>query len=151
MSEHILFLTGKLAEKQLHNILEKMQPEFSYTVHQLGLKVAALMTADMIGRRLTDTFGADRILVPGRCRGDLEALSRDMGLPIERGPEELKDLPQFFGKSAHTYDLSRYSVNIFAEITDAPNISVDAVVKRAYYYKQNGAEEKGAELQTIPE
>ena len=45
MSEHLLFLTGKLAEKQLRSILEKMHPEFTYTVHQLGLKVAALMTA----------------------------------------------------------------------------------------------------------
>jgi len=39
MSEHILFLTGKLAEKQLHQILQKMQPEFTYTVHQIGVKV----------------------------------------------------------------------------------------------------------------
>ncbi|MDP3589382.1 MAG: DUF6513 domain-containing protein, partial [Methylobacter sp.] len=140
MSEHILFLTGRLAEKQLHNILEKMQPEFTYIVHELGLKVAALMTADMIGRRLTDTFGADRILVPGRCRGDLEALSKDLGLPIERGPDELKDLPMFFGQAAHKIDLSRYSVKIFAEIVDAPNISVEEVVKRAHYYKHNGAD-----------
>jgi hypothetical protein len=140
MSEHILFLTGKLAEKQLRNILEKMHPEFMYTVHQLGLKVAALMTADMIGRRLTDTFGADRVLVPGRCRGDLEALSKTMGLPIERGPEELKDLPEYFGKEAQKPDLSRYSVKIFAEIVDAPNVSVEEVVKRAYYYKKNGAD-----------
>ena len=89
MSEHILFLTGKLAEKQLRNILEKMQPNFTYTVHQLGLKVAALMTTDMVARRLLDTFGADRIIVPGRCRGSLEALSQTLGLPIDRGPEEL--------------------------------------------------------------
>lgn len=140
MSEHILFLTGKLAEKQLRNILEKMQPEFIYTVHQLGLKVAALMTADMIKRRLTDTFGADRVLVPGRCRGDLEVLSKTMGLPIERGPEELKDLPEYFGKVAQKPDLSRYTVKIFAEIVDAPNVSVEAVVKRAHYYKKNGAD-----------
>lgn len=140
MTEHILFLTGKLAEKQLRNILEKMQPEFSYTVHQLGLKVAALMTADMIARRLIDTFGADRILVPGRCRGDLDALSKELGLPIERGPEELKDLPLYFGKEAHKPDLNRYSVKIFSEIVDAPNISVEEVVKRARYYKQNGAD-----------
>jgi dihydropteroate synthase-like protein len=140
MSEHILFLTGKLAEKQLRNILEKMQPDFTYTVHQLGLKVAALMTADMIGRRLTDTFGADRILVPGRCRGDLEALSNDLGISITRGPDELKDLPMFFGKAAHKIDLSRYSVKIFAEIVDAPNISVEEVIKRATYYRQNGAD-----------
>lgn len=140
MSEHILFLTGKLAEKQLHGILEKMQPEFTYTVHQLGIKVAALMTADMIARRLHDTFGADRILVPGRCRGDLEALSLKLGLPVARGPEELKDLPEFFGKKALIHDLSRYSVKIFAEITDAPYIGVDEVVRRAHYYRQNGAD-----------
>ena len=140
MSEHILFLTGKLAEKQLRNILEKMQPNFTYTVHQLGLKVAALMTTDMVARRLPDTFGADRVIVPGRCRGSLEALSQTLGLPIDRGPEELKDLPQYFGKAAQKPDLSRYSLKIFAEIVDAPNVSVEEVVKRAHYYKKNGAD-----------
>ncbi|MCX7097286.1 MAG: DUF6513 domain-containing protein [Methylococcales bacterium] len=140
MAEHILFLTGSLAQKQLRSILEKMQPEFTYTVHQLGLKVAALMTAEMIARRLPQTFGADRIIVPGRCRGDLDALSVQLGLPVTRGPEELKDLPQFFGKAAQKADLSQYSVKIFAEIVDAPNISVDEILKRAFYYQQNGAD-----------
>ena len=139
MSEHILFLTGKLAEKQLNQILVKIQPEFTYTVHQLGIKVAALMTADMIGRRLKDTFNADRIMVPGRCRGDLEALSATLGLPVERGPEELKDLPVYFGKQALHIDLSHYDVKIFAEIVDAPKLAVDEVIKRAYYYQSNGA------------
>ena len=140
MAEHLLFLTGKLAEKQLRNILEKMQPDFTYTVHQLGIKVAALMTADMIARRLQDTFGADRIIVPGRCRGDLDALSKDLGLPVVRGPEELKDLPHYFGKAAQKPDLSRYNVKIFAEIVDAPNVTVDEVLKRAQYYKSVGAD-----------
>ncbi len=140
MSEHLLFLTGKLAEKQLNSILNKMQPSFTYTVHQLGLKVAALMTADMIGRRLTETFGADRIIVPGRCRGDLDALSVQLGVPVVRGPEELKDLPQYFGKAAQKPDLSHYQVKIFAEIVDAPNVSVAEVLKRAYYYKKQGAD-----------
>ncbi len=139
MSEHILFLTGKFAERQLRQILEKMQPEFSYTVHQLGLKVAALMTADMITRRLTDTFGATRIIVPGRCRGELDKLTQDFGIPVERGPEELKDLPQFFGKAAQKPDLSRYQVKIFAEITDAPMMDIETAVARAYYYQQQGA------------
>ena len=140
MSEHILFLTGKLAEKQLHAILEKMQPEFTYTVHQLGLKVAALMTTDMIARRLKDTFGADRMILPGRCRGDIAALSEAFNMPVARGPEELKDLPQYFGKKAQAYDLSQYKVKIFAEITDAPTMSVPEVLIRAEYYRQNGAD-----------
>ena len=46
----------------------------------------------------------------------------------------------YFGKEAHKYDLSRYSVKIFAEIVDAPNISVEEILKRADYYKQNGAD-----------
>ena len=140
MKEHILFLTGKLAEKQLRSILEKMQPDFTYTVHQLGLKVAALMTCDMIARRLSDTFGADRIIIPGRCRGDVDELSAKLGLAIARGPEELKDLPQYFGKAAQQHDLSRYQVKIFAEIVDAPHVSLEEVVKRAQYYKKNGAD-----------
>ncbi len=140
MSEHILFLTGKLAEKQLRQILEKMQPEFSWTIHQLGVKVAALMTAEMIGRRLKDTFSADRIIVPGRCRGDLEALSEKFGLPVERGPDELKDLPLFFGEEAHKPDLSQYKVKIFAEIVDAPKSSIEKIIERAYYYQSNGAD-----------
>jgi dihydropteroate synthase-like protein len=140
MSEHLLFLTGKLAEKQLRGILEKMQPEFTYTVHQLGVKVAALMTTDMILRRLKDTFGANRIIIPGRCRGDVESLAKGLAVAVERGPEELKDLPLYFGKEAHHYDLSRYSVKIFAEIVDAPNISVEEIVNRAQYYQKNGAD-----------
>jgi dihydropteroate synthase-like protein len=140
MSEHLLFLTGKLAEKQLCGILEKMQPEFTYTVHQLGVKVAALMTTDMIARRLKDSFGANRVVLPGRCRGDVDILSKALGLSVERGPEELKDLPLYFGKEAHQYDLSRYSVKIFAEIVDAPNISVEEIINRASYYQKNGAD-----------
>ncbi|MEQ1622391.1 MAG: DUF6513 domain-containing protein [Methylococcales bacterium] len=140
MAEHILFLTGRLAERQLRNILAKMKPEFTYTVHELGLKVAALMTTDMVARRLTDTFGATKILLPGRCRGDIESLSKILGLPVERGPEELKDLPVYFGQAAHKYDLSQYQVNIFAEIVDAPNVSVQDIIKRAEFYRSIGAD-----------
>lgn len=140
MSEKILFITGRLAEKQLRQVLEKMEPDFYYQVCVLGVTVAALITTDMIARRLTETAGADRIIIPGRCRGDIEALSTHLGIPVQRGPEEVKDLPQFFGKAAHTYDLTQYQTKIFAEIVDAPNISVEAILERAYYYQQNGAD-----------
>ncbi len=140
MTEHILFLTGSLAEKQLRSILEKMQPEFSYTVHQLGLKVAALMTTEMIERKLKDTFGATKIIVPGRCRGDLDALSEKLGIPVVRGTEEVKDLPLFFGKKIQIANLDNYSVKIFAEITDAPDLTVSEILNRALYYRKNGAD-----------
>ena len=140
MAEHILFLIGKLAEKQLRQILAGMAPEFGYTVHQLGLTVAALMTADMIRRRLKDFFGADRVLVPGRCRGDLEQLSADLGIRIERGPDELRDLPEFFGKKSKPPTLDRYDLRIFAEITEAPGMEVDAILRQARDYRRDGAD-----------
>ncbi len=140
MPEHILFLTGKLAEKSLHKVLESMQPmTFSYDVRQLGVTVAALMTTDMIQRRLNTTYDANRIVIPGRCRGDIEALSAHLGVPVERGPEELKDLPSYFGvKTQHTA-LDRYDVQIFAEIVDAPNMHLDAILSQAERYRKDGA------------
>ncbi|MDT4291286.1 DUF6513 domain-containing protein [Methylomonas sp. MO1] len=140
MTERILFVTGRLAEKQVRQVLEKMQPEFQYKVYVMGVTVAALITSDMIIRRMPDAQGADRVILPGRCRGDLEALGQHFGVPFERGPEEIKDLPQHFGMAAQHYDLSQYQTKIFAEITDAPSISVEAVIERAYYYKANGAD-----------
>ncbi len=140
MSEHILFLTGKLAEKSLCRVLASMQPtDFTYEVRQLGVSVAALMTTRLIEKRLTDVGKVDRVVLPGRCRGDIGALSTALGVAVERGPEELKDLPVYFGQAARQVDLDSYAVQIFAEITDAPNMSVEDVVKRAYRYKADGA------------
>ncbi|MGH8777999.1 DUF6513 domain-containing protein [Paraburkholderia sp.] len=139
--DHILFLTGRLAEKSLTRVLESMAPTpFSWEVREIGLQVAALMTADMIGRRVSAPLAAQRMIVPGRCRGDLDALSRHYGVPVERGPEEVKDLPQFFGREAHPVDLSRYDTEIFAEIVDAPRLDVDGIVARAREHAAQGAD-----------
>ena len=140
MPEHILFLTGKLAEKSLHRVLESMQPtDFTYEVRQLGVSVAALMTTQIIEKRLTNIGNAEKIIIPGRCRGDVEVLSKMFGVSVERGPEELKDLPTHFGFDAKNADLSNYDVQIFAEIVDAPNMSVKEIVNRAHIYKEDGA------------
>ena len=138
---NLLFLTGKLAEKSLCRVLDSMQPtDFTWKVHQLGISVAALMTTDMVARRLHDTFGAERIILPGRCRGDIESLSHHLGLPVERGPEELKDLPAWFGGEAVKPDLDQYRIKILAEIVDASERTVDSIVERACYYRDNGAD-----------
>jgi dihydropteroate synthase-like protein len=141
VAEHILFLTGKLAEKSLHRVLQEMQPTpFTHQVLEIGISVAGLMTADLIRRRLPDARNADRILVPGRCRGDLDALSRRYGVPVVRGPDELKDLPQYFGRQGRPPDLSRCDVLIFAEIVDAPKLDIAGIVQRAQRYREDGAD-----------
>ena len=143
MADKILFLTGKLAEPSVQKVLQEMAPlPFEFRVHQLGLSVAALMTDKMIARRLKpeDYQDCDQIIVPGRCRGDLDALSEELGIKVIRGPEEIKDLPMHFGKARKQPDLSQYRVNIFAEIVDAPERDIDSLVERALYYRDNGAD-----------
>jgi dihydropteroate synthase-like protein len=139
--EHIVFLTGRLAEKSLIRVLEGMAPTpFEWEVREIGLQVAGLMTADLIRRRVPLPLRAQRMIVPGRCRGDLAALSAHYGVPVERGPDEVKDLPQHFGQAARAHDLSCYDIEIFAEIVDAPHLSIDAICERASWYAAQGAD-----------
>jgi dihydropteroate synthase-like protein len=141
MPESILFLTGRLAEPSLLRVLDGMQPApFQHTVLTLSLQVAGLMTSDMILRRLSDVAGASRVMVPGRCRGDLDQLSSHFGVPFVRGPDDLKDIPRFFGRSGAPLDLSKHDVRIFAEIVDAPHMSIDAILEQAAAYRNAGAD-----------
>ncbi|MBS0445375.1 MAG: dihydropteroate synthase [Proteobacteria bacterium] len=148
--QHIVFLTGRLAQKSLERVLGSIDAiPFTWEVREIGLQVAALMTADMIRRRVAAPIvglldgqprQVDRIIVPGRCRGDIDALSAHYGIPVERGPEELKDLPRYFDRAAKPIDLSEYDVAIFAEIVDAPRLTVEQIVARARRHAADGAD-----------
>ena len=72
--ERILFLTGKLAEKQLRQILVAKDPDFYYKVLEMGVKVAALMTTDWIAKRIEVPPGTGRVIVPGLASGPLEPI-----------------------------------------------------------------------------
>ena len=143
--ERILFLTGRLAEPALRRVLAEVAPPageapFTWEVREIGLQVAGLMTADMVRRRLAVPVAADRVVLPGRCRGDVDGLAAHFGVPVQRGPEELKDLPQFFRQQARPVRLDAYAIAIFAEIVDAPRLDVDAIVARALAYAADGAD-----------
>ena len=141
MNENILFLTGHLARGRLEAVLRSMAPTpFDWTILDVGVKVAALMTEPILLRRLPRPLAAARVIVPGRCRADLVRLSKEFGSPFERGPEELKDLPEFFGKSGGPPDLSSYAVRIFAEIVDATQMTIEAIVRRAEDLRRAGAD-----------
>ena len=141
MDERILFLTGRLAHDSLCREIEGLaKRSFSYRVQELGLQVAGLMTADMIRRRLPAPEDAQRIIVPGLCGGDIEALSHTYGMPVERGPRDLKDLPEFFGTAGRRPDLDEHRVTIIAEIVDAPHMGVEQILERAAAYRADGAD-----------
>ena len=141
MTDHILFLTGHLARARLEKILgESGDLGFTWTVLDVGVKVAALMTEQIINRRLPRPVEANKVMVPGRCRADLKNLSAEFGVQFIRGPDELKDLPSYFGKHGQNADLSRHDMRIFAEIVDAPTLTIDAIIERAALMRAAGAD-----------
>jgi dihydropteroate synthase-like protein len=141
MPERVLFLTGHLARSRLEKILvESGALGFEWSIVDVGVKVAALMTEAIIMRRLPRPIDASRIMIPGRCRADLQHLATEFGVPFVRGPDELTDLPAFFGKHGRSVDLSQHDMRIFAEIVDASALDVDAIVARAASMQAAGAD-----------
>ena len=139
MPEKIMFVTGKLAERQLKRILKAMKPEFSYKINQIGVNVAALMSENILMRRVTKDDEIDKIIVPGKFRGDLEKLSRFFNVPVKRGPDDLRHLPDYFGLDGYEENLTEYDCLIFAEIVDATILSTSQIIERANQYKKDGA------------
>ena len=139
MSEKILFLTGKLAKRQLERILNSMKPEFSYQINQIGVNVAALMSESIIMRRLSKNQGFDRIIVPGKFRGNLKKLSNFFNVPVERGPDDVSNIPDYFGMKMVDDKLEDYDCEIFAEIVDAAILSIPQIVKISKKYIKDGA------------
>ena len=127
----LLFLTGRLAEPRLAETVAAMGlPNGSWRIANLGIKVAALMTENIVRNRLKEPLEADRVIVPGRSRMNLGHLAEHYGVPFERGPDEIVDLPQFFGHDGKPPDLSKQDIRIFAEIVDAPGFTVEKLVER---------------------
>src|SRR5690349_13181482 len=123
--EHIHFVTGRLAAHSLRQTVETLAKQigFEYTIEVLPITVAALMTPEWIARRMKLSQGATRVLVPGYCSGDLTPLQEAVGLPIERGPRDLRELPRFFGQSPMPTDYGAYDIEIIAEINHCPRLS----------------------------
>jgi dihydropteroate synthase-like protein len=141
MSERLLLLTGHLAYPRLERLMRSMgEIPFSWEVRDIGVKVAALMTEQIIMHRLRPPIHAGRIILPGRCRANLDRLSSHFGVPVVRGPDELSDLPSFLGRGGQAPDLSRFSIRIFAEIVDASAMPVEGIAARAAALRKSGAD-----------
>jgi dihydropteroate synthase-like protein len=141
MSERLLFVTGHLAYPRLDRMLRSMgETPFAWEICNVGVKVAALMTETILLRRLPQPIRADRMILPGRFRGDLDALTYQLGVPVVRGPDEISDLPAFLGRGGAPPDLSRFDIRIFAEIVDASALSIDELVARAAALRAKGGD-----------
>ena len=144
MKDHLIFLTGKLAKISLEKVLSDISSKnkFTYEVIDIGVNVAALATINIIIKKinLSDVTKATKIIIPGRCRGEIKDLEAHFKKKFIRGPEELKDIPSFLGLQGKDLDLSKYDTKIIGEITEAPNMSIDEIITQANIYKADGAD-----------
>jgi dihydropteroate synthase-like protein len=139
----ILFVTGKLAEPALRRMLAELAPKagFEPQVAVLNITVAALMTANWVARHLPSPVAAERVILPGLCRGDVGEVARVAGVPAELGPDDLRDLPEFFGKSSGPpTGYGKFDIEILAEVNHAPKKTRDAILAEARHYRDEGAD-----------
>jgi dihydropteroate synthase-like protein len=137
-----LFVTGKLAEEALRNVLNDTKPKAGerYEVAVMPITVAALLTTPWIANRLRLTPDVRRVVLPGMCRGELSAISTLPGVVVERGPTELRALPEFLGQKAKPTEYGKFDIEIVAEINHAPSMAMDSIIARAEQYRRSGAD-----------
>lgn len=140
MARHIHFVTGKLAEPSLREIVAELSESvgFAYSVQVMPITVAALLTPKWIAPRLQIPGEATEVLLPGYCDTDLSPIEALTDLPIRVGPRELRALPDFFGRK-RTEDYGDYNIEIIAEINHAPRMELAEILALAERYRNNGA------------
>ncbi len=140
---HLLFVTGKLAETALRRTLADLTSHagFRSSVTVLPITVIALATTPWIARHLTIPDGVTRVILPGQCGGELGAIAAPTGVAIERGPNDLRDLPDFFNAPAGPpVDLSAFDIEIIAEINHAPRLALTDILAQARALGDAGAD-----------
>ena len=133
LPRRVLFVTGKLAEPALRRVLGEMEPPFEAGVAVMKITVAALMTTPWIARFLEVPAGTDLVLIPGLCEGDTAVLTERFGVRVEKGPKDLREIPRYFGQAAIAPDYGGYTIELLAEINNAPKLTREEIRASANY------------------
>jgi dihydropteroate synthase len=133
-----LFVTGRLAEPAVRGVLSELGIDHQVAV--MNISVAALMTTRWIAKRLSAPPGVDNIVIPGLCEGDVDTLQQATGLPVRKGPADIRALPEWYGREAVREQLGPRDVRVFAEINDVESLSREQVIDRALAYRAAGAD-----------
>jgi dihydropteroate synthase-like protein len=136
----VVFVTGKLAEPALRRTVHEMEPAFAWEVAVLKITVAALMTTPWIARFLEVPPDTDLVLLPGLCEGDPGVVADKVRVPVEKGPKDLRQIPEYFGRAAAARDYGAYDIEIVAEVNNAPRLARPAIRREAEHYHASGAD-----------
>ncbi|MEE9292547.1 MAG: DUF6513 domain-containing protein [Acidobacteriota bacterium] len=136
-----VFVTGTLAKESLGRVLSDLNPGFPWRIEALRIKVAALMTTRYLKTTLPEPEKGATICLPGLCQADTGALQETFGVSFEKGPKDLRDLPEFFGETPIPYDLQgEHALTILAEINDVHALDDDTILAMAERYRRDGAD-----------
>jgi dihydropteroate synthase-like protein len=140
--EHIHFVTGRLAEHGLREVVAPLASEigFDYTVDVLPITVAALMTPQWIAPRMRLASTATKVMLPGYCEGDLTPVQTACGVPVERGPRDLRRLADYFGRDPVPPEYGGFDIEIIAEINHCPRLSLAEIRAQARQLADDGAD-----------
>ena len=136
----VLFVTGKLAEPALRRVLAEAHLPFETDVAVMRITVAALMTTEWIARLLELPSDVDLVMIPGLCEGDVGVIENTVGVRVERGPKDLREIPRYFGRAAAARDYGAWDIEILAEINNAPRLTSEQIRTAAEYYRSSGAD-----------
>lgn len=142
VSPSIHFVTGKLAESALREIVESlaMKEGFAYTIDVLPITVAALMTPKWLLRHMRIPEGTTRVILPGYLASGLDEIRSQTTVLVECGPKDVRDLPVMFGRKRFKgEDYGEYSIEILAEINHAPRMPLSQLVSYAKKLIADGA------------
>ena len=106
----------------------------------LPITVAALMTTEWIAKHLTVPPGTDLVLIPGLCEGATASIANRFSVRVEKGPKDLREIPEYFGQAAAREDYGAWDIEIIAEINNAPRLPRDAILREALRFRDSGAD-----------
>jgi hypothetical protein len=136
----VLFVTGQLAEPALRNTLAHMAAPFTCDIAALRITVAALMTTTWIARHLSVCEGADLVMIPGLCEGDPAVIQDKVGVPVVKGPNDLREIPRYFGRAAAKQEYGAWDIEILAEINNALRLTREEIRQEAERFRASGAD-----------
>ena len=136
----VRFVTGTLAEPALRRVVGGLDLPGGADVAVLKITVAALMTTSWIAQRLEPAPDVDLVLIPGLCEGDPHVIEDKIGVKVEKGPKDLREIPRYFGRAAVEASYGAWDIEILAEINNAPRLRREDVRQEAERYRASGAD-----------
>lgn len=136
----VTFVTGRLAEPALRRTLADLAPPFEVHVAVMKITVAALMTVPWLTKFLIVPPDTDLVVLPGLVEGDPALLAEHLGVRVEKGPKDLRELPIFFGRKAKAIEYGAWTIEIVAELNNASKLPMQARVAEAKRFLEAGAD-----------